>query len=348
MNPLHSYYEEKKVIVTGGAGAIGSNLTEALVQAGAEVIVVDNLSSAERWNVPSASSVLFVEADIIDEVALKRVFFEKPDIVFHMAAFFANQNSVDHPERDLETNGLGTLRLLQYSSLSGVDRFIYASSGCSIYGSDAPLPLREDFMSMNLSTPYQVTKMLGELYCNFFYNHYGLQVVKPRFFNSYGPGEIPGQYRNVIPNFIFWAMNGQPLPITGSGEETRDFTYVDDIVDGLLRAGHLESAIGQEFNIASGSETRIVDLASMINAATGNSAGVNFVSRRKWDTKSRLLASTDRARELIGYEPRTDFEEGLESTIDWFRENWDRIESAARFAPGSSSAVRQVSAAITA
>ena len=343
MMSLIDYYAGKKVVVTGGAGAIGSNLTDALVRAGAQVIVVDNLSSSERWNVPSVSSVLFVEADIIDEVTLKRVFFEKPDIVFHLAAFFANQNSVDHPERDLETNGLGTLRLLQYASLAGVERFVYASSGCSIYGSDAPLPLREDFMSMHLSTPYQVTKMLGELYCNFFYNHYGLKVVKPRFFNSYGPGEIPGQYRNVIPNFIFWAMNDQPLPITGSGEETRDFTFVGDIADGLLRAGYMDSAVGQEFNLASGSETRIIDLANMINAATGNGAGVNYVSRRKWDTKSRLLASIDRARNLIGYEPRTNLEEGLELTIEWFRENWDRIESAASFAPGASSAVRQVS-----
>ncbi len=343
MNQFGDYYSGKRVLVTGGAGAIGSNLTRALVEAGAQVIVVDDLSSAERWNVPSFSSVLFVEADINDEVALKRVFFERPDVVFHLAAFFANQNSVDHPERDLETNGLGTLRLLQYSSLASVDRFVYASSGCSIYGSDAPLPLREEFMSMNLSTPYQVTKMLGELYCNFFYNHYGLKVVKPRFFNSYGPGEVPGQYRNVIPNFIFWAMNGQPLPITGSGEETRDFTFVGDIVDGLLRAGYKESAVGQEFNLASGSETRIIDLASMINSVTGNSAGVSFVSRRKWDTKSRLLAATDRAQELIGYQPHTDFEEGLELTVEWFRANWDKIESAARFAPGSSAAIRQAS-----
>ena len=169
----------------------------------------------------------------MDEIALKRVFFEKPDIVYHLAAFFANQNSVDHPEHDLEVNSLGTLRLLQYASMAGVDRFVFASSGCSIYGSDAPLPLREEFMSMHLSTPYQITKMTGELYCNFFYNHYGLKVVKPRFFNSYGPGEVPGQYRNVIPNFIFWSMKGMPLPITGSGEETRDFTFVGDIVNGI-------------------------------------------------------------------------------------------------------------------
>jgi nucleoside-diphosphate-sugar epimerase len=196
-------------------------------------------------------------------------------------------------------------------------------------------------MSLNLSSPYQITKMLGELYCNFFYNHYGLKVVKPRFFNSYGPGEVPGQYRNVIPNFIYWAMKGEALPITGSGEETRDFTYVGDIVDGLLRAGAMESAIGQEFNLASGKETRVIDLANMINKVTGNKKGIQFVQRRKWDTKSRLLASIDRARELIGYEPKISFEEGLKNTVDWFKENWDKIEGSARFNPGISSAVRE-------
>jgi len=335
-------YKGKVVLVTGGAGAIGSNLTRALAKAGARVIVLDDLSSAERWNVPPLPGVLFVEGDVLDEVKLKRVFFECPSIVYHLAAFFANQNSVDHPERDLMVNGMGTLRLLEYSVLTGVERFVYASSGCSIYGSSASLPLKEEFMSLHLSTPYQITKMLGELYCNFFYNHYGLKVVKPRFFNSYGPGEVPGQYRNVIPNFIYWAMKGQPLPNTGTGEETRDFTYVGDIVDALLRAGAMESAIGQEFNLASGVETRILDLANMINEAAGNKAGIKFAQRRKWDTKPRLLASIDRAGRLLGYEPNTPFEVGLENTIRWFRNNWDKIETSARFGPGVSSAVREM------
>ena len=184
--------------------------------------------------------------------------------------------------------------------------------------------------------------MLGELYCNFFHHHYGLKVIKPRFFNSYGPGEVPGQYRNVIPNFIYWAMKGLPLPITGTGEETRDFTYVSDIVDGLLRAGAFESAVGQEFNLASGVETRIIDLAHMINEATGNTAGIRFAERRKWDTKSRLLASVDKARELIGYEPSTPFKMGLDNTIRWFRGYWDQIEASAHFGPGVSSAVREM------
>lgn len=338
----HTLYANKKILVTGGAGAIGSNLTRALAEAGANVIVLDDLSSSQRWNVPSSPNVLFVEGDILDEVKLKRVFFERPQFVFHLAAFFANQNSVDHPERDLMVNGLGTLRLLEYSQLSGADRFIYASSGCSIYGSEAPLPLREEFMSMHLSTPYQVTKMLGELYGNFFCNHYGLKVVKPRFFNSYGPGELPGEYRNVIPNFIYWAMKGLPLPITGTGEETRDFTYVGDIVNGLLRGGAMESAVGQEFNLASGRETRIVDLANKVNELTGNKAGIAFRERRKWDTKPRLLAAVERANELLGYEPSTPFDKGLANTVEWFHQNWDRIEAGARFGPGVSSAVRSM------
>lgn len=334
-------YKGQVVLVTGGAGAIGSNLTRALAELGAQVIVLDDLSSADRWNVPSLPGVMFVEGDILDEVKLKRIFFDRPRIIFHLAAFFANQNSLDHPEKDLMVNGLGTLRLLEYSVFTGVERFVYASSGCSIYGSSAPLPLREEYMSLHLSTPYQITKMLGELYCNFFYHQYGLNVVKPRFFNSYGPGEIPGQYRNVIPNWIYWAMKGQPLPITGTGEETRDFTYVRDIVDGLLRSGAMQSAIGQEFNLASGAETRIIDLANMINKATNNKAGTLVANRRKWDTKSRLLASVDRARELIGYNPSTPFEKGLQDTIRWFHDNWDRIEASARFGPGVSAAVRE-------
>ena len=344
----HDYLESyagKTILVTGGAGAIGSNLVRSLAAIQAKVIILDDLSSAERWNVPSLPEVLFIEGDILDEVKLKRVFFERPQMVFHLAAFFANQNSLDHPERDLSVNGLGTLRLLEYSLLTGVERFIYASSGACVYGKESPLPLREEFMSMHQNTPYQVTKMLGELYCNFFKNHYGLKVVKPRFFNSYGPGEVPGQYRNVIPNFIYWAMKGLPLPITGTGEETRDFTYVGDTVDGLLRIGFMESAIGQELNLASGKETQIIDLAKMINELTGNKAGICFALRRKWDTKSRRLASIDKARNLIGYEPRTSFQIGLARAVHWFRENWNGIDSAARFEPGVSSAVRDFAVA---
>lgn len=336
------FYKDKTILVTGGAGAIGSNLCKKLSDLDAKLIVtLDNLSASYEWNIPSKYNIMFVKGSITDDISLKRVFNENPSHVFHLAAFFANQNSVDYPEIDLEVNGLGTLKALEYSNLLKIERFIYASSGCSIYGSSAPLPLKEDFMSMNLATPYQITKMLGELYCNFFYNQYGLPVVKTRFFNSYGPGEVPGQYRNVIPNFIYWAMKGLPLPITGDTDATRDFTYVEDLVDGLLRAGYFEKCVGKEMNLASGKETKIGDLAEMINTATGNKAGIKMVSKRKWDTKNRLLASVDRAREFLGYEPKTSFEEGLKRTIEWFKANWKDIEMSVSFPPGISSAVRE-------
>ena len=340
MSEYRKYYQGKTILITGGAGAIGSNLTKALAEIGAKkVLVLDDLSAAYEWNIPSLSNVLFVKGSVVDEVVLKRVFNEEPSIVYHLAAFFANQNSVDYPERDLMVNGLGTLRVFQYAKMCGVERFVYASSGCSIYGSKAPLPLKEEYMSMHLTTPYQITKMLGELYSNFFYHHYGLKVVKTRFFNSYGPGEVPGQYRNVIPNFIYWAMCGKPLPFTGSGSETRDFAYVTDIVDALLRAGYYKQAVGQEMNIASGCEINILKMAEQINELVGNKGGIVRVAPRRWDTKKRLLASVERAKELIGYQPRMDFNQGLRNTIEWFKENWGNIKRDAEFPPGMSSAV---------
>jgi UDP-glucose 4-epimerase len=337
------HYEGKVVLITGGAGSIGSNLTRALAELNARtVIVLDDLSAAYTWNVPSLPNVLFVKGSMTDEVALKRVFNEGPDIVYHLAAFFANQNSVDYPKRDLLVNGLGTLLMFQYARMTRVERVIYASSGCSIYGAAAPLPLKEEFMSMHLTTPYQITKMLGELYANFFYHHYTLPVVKTRFFNSYGPGEVPGQYRNVIPNFIYKALNGEPLPFTGAQDASRDFTYVDDIVDALLRAGYFDHVLGKEMNIASGVETRILDMAARVNELTGNKAGIITAPKRVWDTKTRLLANIDRAKILLGYEPRMDFDEGLQKTVEWFKANWENLQRDAEFPPGMSSATRGI------
>ena len=345
MKDYQAFYRGKTVLITGGAGAIGSNLVRAIAELNARtVIVLDDLSAGYRWNIPSLPNVLFVQGSVTDEIVLKRVFALNPEVVFHLAAFFANQNSVDYPQKDLMTNGLGTLLMLQYSQMCRAARFVYASSGCSIYGSQSPLPLKEEFMSMHLTTPYQITKMLGELYGNFFSHHYGLPVVKTRFFNSYGPGEVPGQYRNVIPNFIYRALLGLPLPFTGQGEETRDFTYVLDIVDALLRAGYLERAVGTEMNIASGRETNILKLAERINELTGNKAGIVRTERRPWDTKKRLLAAIDKAGEILGYEPHMDFDEGLITTIQWFKDHWQDIRRDAEFPPGMSSATFGITA----
>ena len=326
------HYEGKRILITGGAGCIGSNLTKALLKANPErIIIIDDLSASYEWNIPKDPKVVFIHGSILDEEKMKRAFSYKPHYVFHLAAHFANQNSVDHPETDLLVNALGTLKTLQYANLVEVERFVFASSGCSVYGSQTPLPLREDFVSLHLDTPYQINKLVGELYCNYFNDYYGLPVAIARYFNVYGPGEVPGKYRNVIPNFIWWAMNRQPLPITGTGEETRDFTFVDDIIDGTLRMGFVKEAVGEAINLASGTETRIIDLANWINELTGNSAGIIFKPRRDWDKAVRRRASIEKAKKILGYQPKTDIKTGLERTYKWILENKDRIKHSVKF-----------------
>jgi nucleoside-diphosphate-sugar epimerase len=285
---IENEYEGKIILVTGGAGCIGTNLCRKLADLGAKVIILDDLSSAYEWNIPNAKNIKFVNGSILDDEMLKRVFkFKaKPDYVFHLAAHFANQNSVDNPEYDLMVNGIGTLKVLQYANLVNVKRFVYSSSGCGVYGLDSKMPFEEHDISISLHTPYQVTKLLGELYTNYFHNLYGLPIVNARFFNVYGPGEVPGKYRNVIPNFFYWAMKGQALPITGDGTETRDWTYVDDIIDGLLAMGTKEEAVGEAINLGSGKEHRVIDLANMVNRLVGNEAGIKYVERRDWDVKT--------------------------------------------------------------
>ena len=339
----NEYCDNDIILITGGSGAIGSQLVRKLIDTEVEkIIVMDNLSSGYKWNLPDSDKILFVEGDVTNDIDLRRVFNEKPNMIFHLAAFFANQNSLDFPQNDLKTNGIGTLKLLEYATLSNnIDRFVYASSGCSLYPSDGEMPYTEDMMTMQLGTPYQITKMLGELYCNYYHKQYDLPITSARFFNSYGPGEVPGQYRNVIPNFMYWAIKRQPLPITGDGDETRDFTYVGDIINGLLSMGKVNEAIGEAINLAASREIRIIDMADSINEITDNSSGVIYRKRRKWDTKQRLLASNEKARRILNFKVSKTFDEGILSAYKWFEANWDNINRSAGFNPGMSSAIRK-------
>mgnify|MGYP000940651936 FL=1 len=327
-----SGFKDSVVLVTGGAGCVGSNLVRRLSELDAKkVIILDDLSSAYEWNIPRGKNVQFIHGSILDDEMLRRSFKERPQYVYHLAAHFANQNSVDNPEKDLMVNGLGILKVLEHAQLVNVERFVYSSSGCGVYGLESKMPFEEHDISISLHTPYQVTKLLGELYTNYFHNLYSMPIVNARFFNVFGPGEVPGRYRNVIPNFMYWAMNKQPLPITGDGSETRDWTFVGDIVNGLLAMGVEEKAIGQAINLGSSREHRVVDMAKMVNELTGNEAGIKFVDRRDWDVKKRLLSSTDKARAILGYEPQTAFEDGLELTHAWFLEHWEDIRNSAEF-----------------
>jgi nucleoside-diphosphate-sugar epimerase len=329
---IYERFSGKTVLVTGGAGAIGGNLVKALNELETKkIIILDNLSSSYTWNIPQSPKIQFIHGDILNDENLKWAFRDKPDIVYHLAAHFANQNSVDSPEKDLLVNGLGILKVLQYAQLVNVERFVYSSSGCGVYGLESKMPFEEHDVSIHLHTPYQVTKLLGELYTNYFYDLYKLPIVNARFFNSYGPGEVPGKYRNVIPNFFYWAMNGQSLPITGEGTETRDWTYVGDIVNGLLAMGIREEAIGEAFNLGASREQRVIDMANSVNKLTGNKAGIIYKERRDWDVKTRLLSCITKAEKKLGYKPKMKFEDGLKETHRWFAGNWDNIEKSAEF-----------------
>ena len=328
----YNEFQDKTILVTGGAGCVGSNLTRKLADFGAEkVIILDNMSSAYHWNIPDRDAIQFVQGDILSDEDLKRVFKEKPDYVYHLAAHFANQNSVDEPETDLMVNGIGILKVLEHAQLTGVDRFIYSSSGCGVYGLESKMPFEEHDISISLHTPYQVTKLLGELYTNYFHNLYDVPIVNARFFNVFGPGEVPGKYRNVIPNFFYWAMNGQPLPITGEGTETRDWTFVDDICNGLLAMAIEEEAIGEAINLGSGQDHRVIDMANRVNELSGNEAGIEFKERRNWDAKTKLLSSIEKAKDILGYKPTVSFDDGLVKVHDWFETNWDNIQESAEF-----------------
>lgn len=332
MENIFSEYENKTILVTGGAGCVGSNLCKKLSELNAKkVVILDDLSSAYEWNIPKAKNIQFIKGSILDEEMLKRAYKEKPEYVFHLAAHFANQNSVDNPEKDLMVNGIGILKVLQYAQLSNIKRFVYSSSGCGVYGLESKMPFEEHDISIKLHTPYQVTKLLGELYTNYFFNLYELPIVNARFFNVFGPGEVPGRYRNVIPNFFYWAMKKRMLPITGDGGETRDWTYVDDIINGLLAMGIKEEAIGEAINLGSGKEHRVIDMANIVNKLTGNDSGIVYIERRNWDVKHRLLSSIGKAQKILDYKPQIGFEDGLKNVQKWFNDNWDNINKDAEF-----------------
>lgn len=308
--------KNSNVLITGGAGAIGGNLARAVLSMGARrVVILDNLSSGFIANVPDGA--VFVKGSILDENVLDVAFYDTIDIVFHLAAHFANQNSVEHPEEDLETNAVGTVKLLKRARQAKVKRFLYASSSC-IYGAKAG-PIPETPAPGVLETPYAASKYAGEEYTRLFHELYQFPTTSVRYFNSFGPGEMPGPYRNVIPNFIAKALKGEPLVITGTGEETRDFCFVESTVSGTIAAATLPAAIGGVYNIGSGIETTIRTLAETINRLTGNTQPIQYVPRRSWDQISRRCADISRARRDLNFVPVIDFEPQLARTIEWHK-----------------------------
>jgi UDP-glucose 4-epimerase len=312
-----------RVVVTGGAGAIGNNLVRALLPIAEHVTVVDDLTSGMDWTLPEADSLDHIRGSILDEKVLRSAFAQPVTHVFHLAAFFANQNSVDHPHDDLQTNIVGTLKVLEASRDAEVKRFVYSSSSC-VYGKKQGAI--DETSAYDLETPYAISKLSAEFYVRYFYDHYGLPAVTLRYFNSYGPGEPPGRYRNVVPNFISHAVHGRPLPILGTGAETRDFTFVGDTVQGTLRAAQTEGCEGETFNLGTGRQTTISDLANLINAYFDNPGGIEYKEPRSWDHIKHRQADVSKARSMIGYNPSTTLEEGLQITSKWYDEHRKELD----------------------
>jgi nucleoside-diphosphate-sugar epimerase len=311
--------KNRTVLITGGLGMIGSHLAKKLVdEYQCEVIIIDDLSSEHdclgEWK---KENTLFYQTSILNDEIMDRLFINNNiNIIFHLAALFANQKSVDQPREDLMVNGMGTLKILQYAKKYNVERVVFTSSSC-VYG-NKDIENKEDDYKANLDTPYAITKLLGEKYCDYFYNYYGVNTIVLRIFNCYGPGEHPGKYRNVIPNFFKNALNKRILTIYGSGEETRSYCYVEDTVEMILKASMVSGAIGQIINIGTDIETKTIDLATKINNLCGNKDNITYIPQRGWDTIKRRKASIEKASKMLGRKASIGLDEGLRKTYDWF------------------------------
>ena len=303
-----------KVVVTGGAGFIGSHLAESYLDE-AEVHVLDDLATGKRANVPKGA--IFHEGSILDKDLLARV-LKDARFVFHEAALGSVPRSVADPQRSNEVNVTGTLNVLVAARDAGVEKLVYAASS-SAYGNTPTLPKHEG-MPVNPMSPYAVTKVTAEHYCKVFHQVYGLRTTVLRYFNVYGPRQDPnGAYAAVIPRWIHAALKGEPLTIFGDGTQSRDFTYVKDIVQANRLAALSVKADGQVINAGAGGRTELNLLAKEILAAAGSTSPIRHEPRRPGDV-DHSLASLEKARELLGYSPRVDVAAGVAQTVDWFRQ----------------------------
>lgn len=308
-----------RYLVTGGAGFIGSNLVEELVTRGEDVVVLDDLSTGSRSNLePWLDRIRLIEASVTDPAACRDA-CEGADYVLHQAALGSVPRSVENPGRTHEVNATGTLTLLQAARDAQVARFVYAASS-SAYGNTAELPKHEGMVPKPLS-PYAVAKLTGEHYCRAFTATYGLATVALRYFNVFGPRQDPNsQYAAVIPLFVAAAAAGEPPTIFGDGEQTRDFTYVSNVVAANLAACEApEEAWGEMVNIGVGGRISINRLWAEISRLLDTEVQPHYASRRAGDVRDSM-ASLERARRLIGYDPKVGLEEGLERTVRWFQQ----------------------------
>lgn len=301
-----------RCLVTGGAGFIGSNVTVALLAAGHEVTVLDDLSSGFRKNLQADPRLTFVEGDVRDRKAVRRA-MAGASWAFHLAASVGNKRSIDDPFHDAEVNVLGALNVLEEVRRAGAGRLVVSSSA-GIFGELKTLPIREDH-PVEPDTPYGSTKLCEEKLSLSYAKLYGFGVVCLRYFNVYGPNQRFDAYGNVIPIFVFKLLRGEPLTIFGDGKQTRDFVNVRDVVQANLKAAAADGVSGA-FNIGSGTRISVNDLVRRIEAASGRKVTVGHGPPRAGDVRDSL-ADIGAARSRLGFEPAVGLDEGLPEYVRW-------------------------------
>jgi len=308
-----------KYLVTGGAGFIGSSICRKLVSQGCFVRVVDNLLTGKKSNLAAIiDKIEFIEADMGDsEVAQSAV--QDIDVVFHEGALPSVPVSVDDPAATHKHCVDATFTMLMAARDAGVKRFVYAASS-SAYG-DAPTSPKVETMPCDPLSPYAVAKLTGEYYCSVFYKVFGLETVALRYFNVFGPHQDPkSQYAAAVPAFVTAILKDQPPTIYGDGEQSRDFTYIDNVVKANLLAAGAKETHGEVVNIACGQAVTVNEIIAMINELLGKNVEPIYADARAGDVK-HSLADITAARNLIGFEPEVSFAEGLKLAIDWYRNN---------------------------
>ena len=317
---LRGSFTGKNCIVTGGAGFIGSNLARYLNKVGARVIIIDNFSTGRKDNISDFNDlgINVVNADITVQSSTKNL-YENIDFVFHQAAVASVPLSMEDPVLTQRHNVDGTVSALENSTHCGVGKFIFASSS-AIYGDTEYIPTNE-LVVANPQSPYAEQKLAAEEHCKNYYKSNKLRTTSLRYFNVFGPYQDPGsEYSAVIPKFINLALNNEDLIIYGNGKSTRDFVFVDDVIQANLCAAISEKSDGEAINIAHGKTINIGDLANMIIEITGSKSSVVHASPRAGDIV-HSAADLTKARKLIGYESKTSMERGLSMTIDYFKQS---------------------------